>query len=85
MTNDDELREKIGKPGGGNYFMKALEMKANSQEVSQLNERKTNKEDSEMMMRSLDIMHKQLTEFSVLFVELIKHGVRSGKESEVFR
>ena len=65
--------------------MKALEMKANSQEVSQLNERKTNKEDSEMMMRSLDIMHKQLTEFSVMFVELIKHGVRSGKESEVFR
>ena len=33
-------------------------MKANNQEVLQLNERKTNKEDSEMMMRSLDIMHK---------------------------
>ena len=58
VTNDEELAEKIGKPGGGNYFIKALEMKANNQEVLQLNERKTNKEDSEMMMRSLDIMHK---------------------------
>jgi hypothetical protein len=38
-----------------------------------------------MQMRCIDILHKQLSEFSVLFVELIKQSVHTGKESEVFR
>lgn len=38
-----------------------------------------------MQMRCIDILHKQLSEFSVLFVELTKQSVRTGKESEVFR
>jgi len=67
----------LGGSGGGHYFLKALEKKADETSLNVLNERKTNKEDSAMQMRCIDIMQKQLREFAVLFVELVKHGVKS--------
>ena len=57
VTNE-QLPDKIAKPGGGNYFLRALEQKADSDDVKQLQVRKTNKEDSEMIMKSVDILHK---------------------------
>lgn len=50
--------------------------------MDQLKEAKTNKYDTDMQMKCIDIMHKQVTHMSVLLVEILKQGITMKTENE---
>ena len=60
-----------------------LRNKADKSDVTHLMDIKSNKIDTENTMRSIDIMHKQITHIIVLLVEFLKTNVKGSKESEV--
>ena len=47
-----------------------------------IKEMKTNKYDSDMQMKCVDIMHKQVTHMAVLLIEIIKQGIIQKTENE---
>lgn len=47
-----------------------------------LNELKSNKFDTEVLMRCVDIQHKQITHLSVLLTESLKTIIKQSKESK---
>jgi len=55
--------------------------KADNREIQKLQDIKTNKEDTEMSMRNIDILHKQVTHIIVLLTELVKTNLQQKKES----
>ena len=48
-----------------------------------LNDAKTNKSDTEILMKSIDVQQKQIPQFIVLFVEQLKTLIKSQKETKV--
>ena len=48
-----------------------------------LNDAKTNKSDTEILMKSIDVQQKQISQFIVLFVEQLKTLIKSQKETKV--
>ena len=56
--------------------------KASVDDITKLNKEKTNKSDTDLQMRSIDILHKQITQLSTITLELIKQFVTSKHESE---
>lgn len=65
------------------FDQEKLNMKADKQELWDLVAMKTNKTDTQNLMRCLDIQHKMLTQQSVLFVECMRCLVTMKKESQV--
>ena len=49
-----------------------LGVKADKWEVEAMAEAKSNKADTELLMRDVDIMHKQMTHVAVLLIEIFK-------------
>ncbi len=67
--------KNIGESGNGNGFkdeeIKAmLEEKAGKSDFAMLNQLKTNKSDTELMMKWLELMQKQLKQLSVIQTEV---------------
>jgi len=60
-----------------------LKDKADKADLNHLLDIKSNKVDTESNMRSIDIIHKQVTHIIVLLVEFLKTNITSAKESEV--
>jgi hypothetical protein len=52
--------------------MKLINMKAPQQQVDFLSDTKTNKVDTEQILDSINIVHKQLKQAIVLFIDSIK-------------
>jgi len=66
-------------------LIKVLNSKAAQSEVEMLKEHKTNKHDTDMQMKCLDIMHRQVTHMVVLIIEILKQGIVTKTESETTR
>ena len=64
------------------HLIEMLNSKASIIDLNQLKQEKTNKIDTDMQMRSIDIMHKQILQVSTVLLELIKQSVTTKKESE---
>ena len=62
-----------------------IKSKANNEELLTLKEGKTNKSDSALMMRCIDIMHRQISHIIILVLELIKQGISNKIESQVVK
>ena len=60
-----------------------LTQKADKIDLKNLHDIKSNKVDTEQNMRSIDILHKQITHIIVLLIELLKTNVTQQKESQV--
>lgn len=56
-------------------------MKANKDELERLAEQKTNKHDSDMQMKAIDIMHRMLNHLSVLLLEVQKQLINETNET----
>ena len=65
-STNQEARESL---------IKILNSKANQRDIDLIKEMKTNKYDSDMQMKCVDIMHKQVTHMAVLLIEIIKQGI----------
>ena len=74
----DEVAEPLDEPEN---VSKILEQKVDIKQLNALNDVKTNKVDTEQLMRCVDIMHKQITHIMVLIIELGKTIVTQQKES----
>lgn len=61
--------------------MEVLNSKASKDELCELAAQKTNKQDTEMQLKSIDILHKQLIMLGTLLLEVIKAGIDSKKET----
>ena len=59
-----------------------LSGKASQKDVEMLKTHKTNKQDTDMQMKSIDIMHRQVTHMSVLIIEILRQGIVTKTESE---
>jgi len=62
----------IGTEGGGKDLKKILMQKVDKQEVEAMIDLKSNKTDTDMAMKALDIVHKQITHMIVLVIEMVK-------------
>ena len=60
-----------------------LKNKADLSHLAHLMDIKSNKVDTETNMRSIDILHKQITHIIVLLIEFLKTNVSNQKESHV--
>jgi hypothetical protein len=59
--------------------------KADIKDLALLNDMKTNKVDTEQIMRCVDIQHYQIQNLVILFVECLKTLIKEHKESKVNR
>ena len=62
-------------------FQDLLSKKADLSQIKTILDIKTNKIDTEATMRSIDIMHKQITHMIVLLIEHVKTSLTQQKES----
>ena len=60
------------KDGIKESLLKTLNSKATKDDLDQIKYEKTNKTDTDMQMKSLDILHNQLLQFGTVLMELIK-------------
>ena len=61
------------RPAGGGYIDdNRLNQKADLKDLQALSEIKSNKFDTDFLMRCVDIQHKQITHVAVLLVEAVK-------------
>ena len=65
-----------------NSLLEVLHSKATYDDLREMGAQKTNKEDSEMQMKSIDIMHKQLLQQSTVLLEVIKNTITTKHETE---
>ena len=49
-----------------------LAQKADKEELRQIADWKTNKHDSEQLMKAIDIMHRQFDILAILIIEIVK-------------
>ena len=62
-----------------------LNKKADFRDLQYLMDLKSNKEDTEQIMRCVDIQHRQISNFVTLFVECLKTLIKEHKESKINR
>lgn len=62
-----------------------LDKKADLRDLQYLMDLKSNKEDTEQVMRCVDIQHRQISNFVTLFVECLKTLIKEHKESKINR
>ena len=56
--------------------------KADKHELQVLIDMKTNKKDTEYLMRSIDVIHKQVVHIIVVMIEFIRTNIKKQKESK---
>jgi hypothetical protein len=61
----------------------AMRQKADIKDVMALNDIKSNKFDTEILMRCVDIQHKQISHVCVLLNECMKTLIKQHKESKM--
>ena len=52
-----------------------LSSRASQEDLDQVKFDKTNKDDTDQIMKCMDIMHKQMIQISTMIMELIKQGI----------
>jgi len=76
MKKDDITRElKV-------QLIDMLNSRASQEDLNQVKFDKTNKDDTDMVMKCIDIMHKQMTQVATIILELIKQGIVTKFENE---
>jgi len=63
-------------------LVEMLSSRAGLDDLEQLKLEKTNKSDTELIMKSIDIMHKQLLQLSTIMLESLKSGISTRLENE---
>ena len=66
-------------------LLNLLNSKASQEEVQQLKYDKTNKTDTDLQMKSIDIIHKQMMNMSTVLLELIKQGITNKLQTDTER
>lgn len=56
--------------------------KADRKDIDALNDLKSNKVDTESTMKSIDILHKQITHVIVLFIESVKASIKNNVDNK---
>lgn len=64
-------------------IVQTLQKKADKEDILQLFRQKTNKSDSDMQIKAIAILHKQLVHAFVLLIEFGKLTLTSTKETEM--
>lgn len=59
-----------------------LTSRASQEELNQVKFEKTNKTDTDIVMKNIDIMHKQIVQISAIMLELMKQGITTKLETE---
>ena len=59
-----------------------INSKASYDDLNQLKYEKTNKSDTDMQMKSLDIMHNQMLQLATVLLEMIKNGITHKFETQ---
>lgn len=62
-------------------WLSIISMKANKADLERLAEIKTNKHDSDMQMRAIDIIHRMMNHMSVLLLEVQKQLLNETNET----
>ncbi len=63
-------------------MIELLNSRASQEDLENLKFEKTNKTDTDLVMKNIDIIHKQIVQMSTVLMESIKHGIVTKFESE---
>lgn len=64
-------------------WLNIIQTKANKEDLERLADIKTNKHDSDMQMRAIDIMHRMMNHMSILLLEVQKQQINETNETAV--